>query len=248
MRVLPVCLVAVSVGCGGGGPAPVGRTAASAEVRRASDNPNPMLFPKDAVPYGRSIERWSELLWSYIYAQPVDHNPFFDTTGADCAVGQEGPVWFLPAVPGSSLGTEITRSCTIPQQRAVMLQLSSALNDYPCPDPTFQPAPGQSLYDFLIGGISPLFDGETGFVITLDGVAIQDPLSYRFTSQDLLFFTGDLSMQAFDSCVTGKRQPAVSDGFYLMFKPLSPGEHTIVVNGHDMQGVPVTLTENLTIR
>jgi hypothetical protein len=40
----------------------------------------------------------------------------------------------------------------------------------------------------------------------------------------------------------------VSDGFYLLFKPLSPGEHTIVVNGHDMHGVAVTLTENLTIR
>jgi hypothetical protein len=248
MRLLPVCLVAVSVGCGGEGAAPVGPTEGSAELRLESDNPNPMLFPKDARPYGRSIERWSELLWSYIYAQPADHNPFFDTTGADCAVGQEGPVWFLPAVPGSSLGTEITRSCTIRQHRAVMLQLSSALNDYPCPDPTFQPAPGQSLYDFLIGGISPLFDGETGFEVFLDGVAIKDPLSYRFTSDDLFFFKGDPSMQAFDSCVTGRRQPAVSDGFYLMFKPLSPGEHTIVINGHDMHGVPVTLTENLTIR
>ena len=88
----------------------------------------------------------------------------------------------------------------------------------------------------------------TGFEITLDGVAIQDPLSYRFSSDDPFFFKGDLSMQAFDSCVTGKRQPAVSDGFYLMFKPLSPGEHTIVINGHDMHGVPVTLTDNLTIR
>ena len=47
-------------------------------------------------------------------------------------------------------------------------------------------------------------------------------------------------MQQFDSCVTGRRQPAVSDGFFLMFKPMSPGQHTIVINAHDMQGVPVT--------
>jgi hypothetical protein len=156
-------------------------------------------------------------------------------------------VWFLPSVPGSALGTNITRSCAIPGHHAVMLQLSSALNDYPCPDPSFQPAPGQSLYDFLIGAISPLFDGETGFTVTLDGVAIEDPLSYRFTSDDVFLFKGDLSMQAFDSCITGKRQPGVTDGFYLMFKPLSRGEHTIVLNGHDMVGTPVTLTEHLTI-
>ena len=33
-----------------------------------------------------------------------------------------------------------------------------------------------------------------------------------------------------------------------MFKPLSPGQHTILINGHDMEGTPVTLTENLTIQ
>ena len=55
-------------------------------------------------------------------------------------------------------------------------------------------------------------------------------------------------MQAFDSCITGGRQPGVSDGFYLPFKPMTPGRHTLVIIGHDMQNVPVTLTWNLTIR
>lgn len=217
--------------------------------RSEESNPNPMLYPKDASPFGRSIERWSEMMWSYIYAQPLDENPFLDTTGADCAVGQEGPVWFLPAVPGSTLGTDITRTCTIPRDWAVMLQLSSAMNDYPCPDPNFQPAPGQTLYDFLISPIRPLFDGKTGFDITLDGVHIVDPLSYRYTSDDIYYFKADPSLYPnFDVCVTGKRQEAVIDGFYLMFKPLSPGQHVIVLNGHDMEGVPVTLTERLTVR
>ena len=247
MRALPMFLFAAAVGCGAEEAAPV--EAVSADLRDNHDPVNPMLFARDARPYGRSVERWSELLWSYIYAQPADHNPFLDTTGADCAIGQEGPVWFLPAVPGSSLGTDVMRSCTIPRHRAIMLQLASALNDYPCPDPSFQPAPGQSLYDFLIEPISPLFDGETGFEITLDGVAIVDPLSYRFTSDDVFTFVGNISLQAsFDNCITGKRQEAVTDGFYLMFRPLPPGEHTILVNGHDMHGTPVTLTENLTIR
>jgi hypothetical protein len=247
MRHLSMYLLVVCLACGAEAPAPAGES--SAELRHAQPDPNPMLFPKDASPYGRSLQRWSELLWSYIYAQPLDHNPFLDTTGADCAIGQEGPVWFLPAVPGSSLGTDVVRTCTSPHERAVMLQLASAMNDYPCPDPSFQPAPGQSLYDFLIAPIRPLFDGETGFEITLDGVPIVDPLSYRLTSDDVFHFKGNLSFAPdFDPCVTGKRQEAVSDGFYLMFRPLSPGEHLIVVNGHDMHGVPVRLTERLTVR
>lgn len=244
MRHLSLFLVAASIGCGADTSGPTETTAAKLE----GDNPNPMLYRKDARPFGRSLERWSELLWSYIYAQPFDANPFFDTTGALCGVGQDGPVWFLPAVPGSSLGTDVQRSCTIPQEEAIMQQMASFLNDYPCPDPNFQPAPGQSLYDFLIEPVLPLFDGETGFVVTFDGVEIVDPLSYRFTSGDLFYFRGDPSMVQFDSCVTGHRQPAVSDGFFLMFKPMSPGQHTIVIQGHDMQGVPVTLTQHLTIQ
>jgi hypothetical protein len=241
--VAAVGLVAACIGCTGDGPA---RTEAGLSL--AGDDLNPMLYPKDARPFGRSLERWSELLWSWIYAQPFDENPILDPTGADCAVGQDGPVWFLAAVPGSTLGTRVTRSCTIPRQRAILVQLSSLLNDYPCPDPSFQPAPGQSLFDFLIEPVTPLFDDETGFVITFDGVELVDPLDYRFTSDDLFFFTGDLSMQGFDSCVTGTRQPAVSDGFYLPFRPMAPGAHDIVIDGHDMAGVPVTLTWHLDIR
>src|SRR5262249_46690772 len=143
MRMFTPLFMAVLLGCGTNGPqAP---QATSEAVRHEESAPhNPMLFPKQARPYGQSIERWSELLWSYIYSIPVDQNPFFDTTGANCAVHQNGPVWFLPATPGSSLGTNVSRSCTIPHDRAIMMQLSSALNDFPCPDPNFHPAPGQS--------------------------------------------------------------------------------------------------------
>ena len=70
----------------------------------------------------------------------------------------------------------------------------------------------------------------TGFAVTLDGVNIEDPLSYRFFSDDVFRFKGDLSLAPdFDSCVTGKHLEGVVDGFYLLFKPLSRGDHLIVV-------------------
>jgi hypothetical protein len=253
MRIFTPLFVAVLAGCGASSPsdpdASAQGTAAEELQHRGheSSNPNPMLFPKEARPYGRPMSRWAELTWSYIYGIAPDQNPFFDTTGEHCAVDQHGPVWFLPAVPGSSLGNNVTRACTIPRGRAIMLQMSSAINDYPCPDPSFHPAPGQSLYDFLYDVISPLFDNVTGFTVTLDGVNIEDPLSYRFFSPDVFNFKPDPAMVAFDSCVTVKHMKGVVDGFYLLFKPMTPGQHTIVLVGHDMEGVPVTLTENLTI-
>ena len=249
MRIFtPLCIAAL-LGCGSSGPQAPQTSSTSEPIKHPQDetNPNPMLFPKDATPYGRPMSRWAELMWSYIYGIPIDQNPFFETTGKFCGVDQGGPVWFLPAVPGSTLGTDITRHCTIPSEKAIMLQMSSAVNDYPCPDPNFHPAPGQSLYDFLLSAISPLFDNVTGFTVTLDGVNIQDPLSYRFFSPDVFGFNPDPSLVAFDSCVTQRHMLGVVDGFYLLFKPMTPGQHTLVLVGHDMEGVPVTLTHILTI-
>jgi hypothetical protein len=204
MRHLSLVLIALSAAACGSEPPASSVEETSTALRADCDDPNPALFSKEARPYGKSIERWSELLWSYIYAQPIDHSPFLDTTGADCAVGQKGPVWFLPAVPGATLGTSVTRTCTIPRHRAILLQLASAMNDYPCPDPAFKPAAGQSLFDFLSAPVNPEISAVTGFEVSIDGTKIE--------------------------------------------KPLSPGAHTIVVNGQDMHGTKVTLREELTIR
>ena len=250
MRIFTPLFVAVLVGCGAGSPAAT--QTSSSDLRHKGDaaqsGPNPMLYPKTAQPFGQPMYRWAELMWSYIYSIAPDQNPFFDTTGQFCGVNQNGPVWFLPAVPGSTLGNNVSRSCTIPHDKAIMLQMSSAVNDYPCPDPNFHPAPGQSLYDFLYSAIEPLFDNVSGFTVTLDGVNINDPLSYRFFSPAVFNFSPSLAMVAFDSCVTQTNMQGVVDGFYLLFKPMPPGQHQIVLIGHDMEGVPVTLTENLTVQ
>ena len=128
-------------------------------------------------------------------------------------------------------------------------QLAAGVGDerLSLPDPNFQPAPGQSLYDFLISPISPGIDAVTGFTATLDGVQLDDVLDYRHTSKNVFHFKGDPTMEQWDTCVTTHRQEAVQDGYYLMFKPLSPGAHQIVVHGQDMEGTQITLTENLTI-
>jgi hypothetical protein len=70
-------------------------------------------------------------------------------------------------------------------------------------------------------------------------------LSYRVASDDLFFFTGDPSMQAFDSCVTGTPQPAVVDSFFIVLKPLDPGTHELTTTTTSIFGTvfgPRTMT------
>ena len=200
-----------------------GSETADSEIR--GHNPNPALFPLRSQPYGSSMATWAENWWKWELSIPAAQNPLFSLT-ADCSVNQDGPVFFVPPVP---LGSKnVTRSCTVEHGKAVAISLSTVLNDYPCPDPTFQPAPGQSLFDFLLAGAVAGNADIAEIDVTFDGESLKNMLAYHFASDDLTFFKGDLSLQStLDSCITGGLQPAAVDAFFILFKPLSPGHHTI---------------------
>jgi len=197
-----------------------------AEPEDRGGNPNATLFPVPSHPFGSDLEKWAENWWRWLLAVPAAQNPFLNA-GADCSVNQSGPVFFVPPLPVGS--TNMSRSCTIEHGKAVGITLSSVLNDYPCPDPTFQPAPGQSLFDFLLAG-AVTGNGDIAEIdVTLDGQPLNDILSYHFASHELMFFKGDTSLQtSLDSCITGGFQPAAIDSYFIIFKPLSRGHHTIV--------------------
>ncbi len=244
MPAVTAFILTSALGCGTDDPSPAQESAA------LSEKGGPALFAKNARPYGTSMERWGELIWKWIYRQPAEANPLLDATGASCAVDQDGPVWFLPSVIPGGPHFEAERSCTIPRHKALLVQTSAFLNDYPCPDPAFHPAPGQSLYDFLLEGAATFIDTVNFLEVTIDGVSQPDMLRYRFTSDDLFHVTGDLSLQtALDSCITGGPQPAVADGYLFMVKPLAPGQHTLVWHQKDTFGMTgdTTLTYHLTV-
>jgi hypothetical protein len=231
--------------------------ATEAQALSDSDNPNPALFEKDSHPFGSDMATWGERVSQWIYQQPFATNPGFDQTGADCANQQQGPVWFIPpifALPSAPRpiiqppGTAV-RTCTIPHQKALFLDIGEDVNDFPCPASfNFNPAPGQSLFDFLIVTDKPIMDSVNLLQVWLDGQPINDVLSYRFISDDLFLIKGDVSLQvALDPCITGTRQPAIIDGFFLMFKPLEPGAHTILVHGTNTFGDDRWFTYSLTI-
>jgi hypothetical protein len=208
------------------------RHASGAQVQRELEvedsdrpNPNPALFPKESHPYGASMETWAENFWRWVLSVPAAENPFLSTT-SDCSAGQRGPVFF---VPPSGVGSKnVTRSCIVEHGKAIGVSESAVLNDFPCPDPTFKPAPGQSLFDFLLAGAVAGNGDIAQIETTLDGEPLSDLLSYHFASHDLFFFKGDLSLQStVDGCITGGFQPAVVDSYFILFKPLSPGHHVI---------------------
>jgi len=225
--------------------------ASAAEPLPPSDmrhGPNPMLYPRDSRPFDKSIYGWADRSIQWLYAQPFDKSPFFDPTGANCGVGQDGPVWYLAPI-ASMMAGNFTRACTIPHDKAILLMIGFVSDTYPCPDPTFGPKPGQSLYDFLVAD-SKNYMMMMSLDVTLDGRPIRDALDYHYISENLFSVKGDPSLQStFDSCITTSWQPDINNGYYMLFRPLSPGLHTIVRKTVGMMsGMTNTFTYYLTIQ
>jgi hypothetical protein len=180
------------------------------------------IAPIKSRPYGKSYGQWGAAWWTWALSFPSDRSPIQDTTGELGSQGQSGPVWFLAGTGGGA----VERTITIPTGKGVFFPLLNVINDYPCPDPNFQPGPGQTLEEFLTEGAAFFVDHATELSLEVDGVPVKNPFNYRAAS-GLFTFTGDPSLTSFDPCITGEPQPAVTDGYWIMLRPLTPGKHTI---------------------
>lgn len=245
---LALASLAILSGCDGA--STTAPTASNASVPSADQDvsgagANSLAFNPNAHPYGDGMTEWSEDWWRWEMSIPTSVNPSLDPTGVDCAQQQAGHVWYLASSfggPGS-----LTRTCTIPHDRALLVNLSGVLNDYPCPDPSFHPAPGQSLEDFLAQGAKQVVDGVDALTLTIDGTSVPNLFAYRYRTP-LFSFTGDPSLAtSVDGCVTGHSQPAVADGYFVLVKPLSAGTHTLQFTSHDTMGNFNSVTYDLTV-
>ncbi len=166
------------------------------------------------------LAQWSQRWSRWFMSIPLNVNPINDTAGTQCGVNQEGPVWFINGPAGTN-----TLQCTIPFGKALFGPVAGYLNDYPCPEPPpFQPAPGQTIENFLSEGAAQIVDElVTGAQADLDG----EPLQLRRVSSGLYSFTAAADLLGLDGCVTGSPQLGVTDGYFFFVQGLSPGEHTL---------------------
>jgi hypothetical protein len=187
------------------------------------DDEQVRVLPASRRIAGRSQLAWTKNWWRWLLSIPAEQNPEL-VLDVDCGNKQDGPVFYLPGFSADVY----TRTCQIPAHKFVLAPVWTILNDFPCPDPTFVPAPGQTLVDFLQQGAAAFLARVTDIQVTIDGVVV-DYTSHRLTS-GLFNFTGDASLTStFDGCITGQSQQAVTDGWWLMLAPLPEGEHTMVV-------------------
>jgi hypothetical protein len=191
------------------------RTAPAAQADRWRDSDNARWRGENLADLAARWTRW-------LTSMPAGVHPFGgDESGANCGINQEGPVWFLAA----PLVAAYTGHCIVPAGKAIAMPVFSYLNDYPCPDASFQPPPGQSLETFLGEFAAMLSDATSLKAASLNGRS----LPVRRVASRLFGFTGAASLQTFDACITGSPQLGLIDGWWVLIDPLPPGRHVLTV-------------------
>ena len=201
-------------------------------------------LPSQSNPYGASYATWGARWWQWAVSSPVGANPIQDEDGSFCDVGQSGPVWFL----AGNFGGTTVRSCDVPVGKSIFFPIVNFYVNYPCPPEFgFEPAPGQSLEEFLQGFVDPFLDEATNLSLEVDGVSIGNVSDFRATSE-LFLLSFDPSWSSLDPCVTGTPQPSIADGYWIMLPALPVGAHTIHFHGElPSFGFALDVTYNLTV-
>ena len=194
-----------------------------------ADSINPGVFALDSKPYGSTYGQWAANWWNWITSIPEENNPVGDETGEKCAIGQKGPVWFLPGTAGGKL----ERSCTVPAGKALFM----VILDAECSKTEF---PKLNTEEEFRKCTRDLNEGAT-LSATVDGVKLKDLEKYRVESPmfNMTFPSNNIFGQKAGPTI------AKSDGWYVILEPLSPGTHNVSFAG-SVLGNPVTGTESYT--
>jgi len=196
------------------------------------------VAPPQSHPHGQTYSEWAADWWVWGLEQPTPVNPLIDPTGAQCASGQTGNVWFLA---GSLGGGTVTRSCSIPTGTALVFPM---INNFYCAflnDP-----PETRTEEFIRAQVA----GTAGATVSasIDGVPVQNPGS--FFEESALF---DVQLPADNIFGVGPDvvpelllSPCADAGFYLFVNPLPPGPHTVTFQG-SLGDFSLDVTYNLTV-
>jgi hypothetical protein len=206
----------------------------------AGDEGNPQILPPS---FSAVYSELSVAHWKWTYSIPAENHPLLQDGKVDLSQDQpSGPIWFLggsfAAVPDNNGGYVATanRIGTVPDDKALFFPILDA----ECSVAEGNGAKYVQLRDCAISDIDP----AAGLACVIDGKPVKHLEQYRFQSR--LFVWGPLPANNLLGFAAGTVSPAVSDGYFLLLYPLSPGKHTIHFTG-GVPGFTLDITYHLTV-
>lgn len=181
----------------------------------------PTVVSPESTYLGMSYGDWSAAWWQFMIETPNANAVFGDDSspgGYDCNMGQTlAPVFFL--FGGGSQNSTANRTCKVPAGKAIFFPIINA----ECSTVEGPPFYGGSEYALRTCAAS--WGNATvlnTLKVTVDGFPLPNLKNMRAQSPAFTFTavpTGNLGVEA--------KGLSVSDGFWVLLKPLSRGKHTI---------------------
>ncbi|MEO5690469.1 MAG: hypothetical protein ABIR54_24180 [Burkholderiaceae bacterium] len=176
----------------------------------AADLPPPVaIIDANDIVSDHSQAEWSEAYLQWIASFPRGGSPVSDTTGALCARGQDGEVWFLALSDGTA---PVVRRCTVPVGKTLFVPIAATMERSGNKEPDCP-----SMARIAAGTLNQQVGRLT---MAIDGLAVDNLESHRIP-------TGDCFALGLRQTPHAILKAAVADGYYVMLKPLAAGLHTV---------------------
>src|SRR5512143_192006 len=179
--------------------------------------------PPNSQPFGRTYGEWGGMWWIWAFGIPVSQSPLIDPTGANCAVQQSGPVWYLAGTCASeTVGNDVIayvdRRCQVPFGKYLFFPVFNA-------ECSTVEGNGHS-YKQLLRCASGFMDVAKNVRAEWDGAPIAgDPMStaYRVQSPLMTFVLPGPTPQDNLLGLTPGPSNFATDGYYVMLTPPALG-------------------------
>jgi hypothetical protein len=175
-------------------------------------------FPPGSKPFGLTYGEWSAKWWQWLYSLPTGSNPSTDVSGKNCNLKQDNPkVWFLAGTSGGFA----ERKCTIPAGVAILISPIEG-------ECSFAENPSLHTKAELLQCVKADQNAVRDVRLTVDGVSLDGWRDYRISSDLFNLTLPENNIIG----VSPQKTQAVSDGYFIMLKPLPIGEHTVYSSGN----------------
>lgn len=182
-------------------------TALLAAALPAAAQTPPLIAPKAAIA-GASQEEWSKRWWRWALSFDEDESPVGDPDGRFCALGQNGPVWFLAGTYGTA---RTIRHCRVPAGKTLFFPLVNYI--------TLEPDDEDESCGSLKRRAARLTPAPAALVLEVNGKRFNGLASHRQATRRCF--------HAFEDDET----LAAGNGFYVALGPLKRGRYTLNFGG-----------------
>jgi hypothetical protein len=188
---------------------------------------SPAYSPKSRA-YGKTLGQWGAEWWLWMGQFPLADNPITDPDGSRGGADYQpqGPVWYL----AGTFGGPAERWVEIPTDTSLLFPIINW--DVWSPEDCWWMGASVEPNPCTAGQLQAFFNDfftnhVTGLLVTVDGEAVPNLFAHRAISGPFTLPIYPDTLWTDFGYTAGARYPNLSDGYYVMLKPLAPGEHVV---------------------